>query len=714
MTLHTLPELEAILAACLKGLERTPWQAQRRLVRLAASVLLLTQIERTPAARPKRPSTSRPKAAGDGDEEENDTEAVSATASPAALYTPSEMLAALSLPFNRATTSDTVRSAIFDVLAAVLHGVGPQYIETHFVAFHQHLQTHIVGGAYARTGSREQQVSCEYVALLVDELVLGRYMSEHGQVEAMEVLRQCLWKQEADPDHPSSLQGSSAVSSTISCMRSMSKAAMRAGTSSRFTDEGFEDRLLHLAASSSRALRRQAAATLAAFAKADPSRFEPLIANVVTSISQDLPGLAQLESAVSSRALQRLEGHAETLAALLTASLDYPLYTSTEGVSRAMSLATRMLRESGEHVLSTSSVEIRSSWTIISGALVLGSSIIRLHLPQLMLLWKNAFPKPSGKETAAAASRSREEWCFLLVIREAALSSILAFLRHAGAELATEDVTRRLMILVGHAHAFCTSVPASARASQPPAAAITVVSAKVSPGHAYAACWTRLGQCLLALGSQSALEPICTSVASLSFATLCHESKCRPRADGQAGANQSGQERVAMWPAGSRYGYAVNGLSRRPDHLDAVSPAVDLPAGQETIEFSLESLLRRLPFADPSDCGAYVCSDWTDGPSLSGPLETAISLFALYLPQLNPEDQSSFLLQMATSVQIQHGTEQGMLDQQALLASFLAILAVALRSTVEKGQAKVVRFAQANSAVLVEILKVRHGAPTLP
>ncbi|KKF95959.1 Pof6 interactor protein 1 [Ceratocystis platani] len=80
----------------------------------------------------------------------------------------------------------------------------------------------------------------------------------------------------------------------------------------------------------------------------------------------------------------------------------------------------------GQSELRVSATQIQVAWILIGGLMALGPNFVKIHLSQLLLMWKNALPKPLAKDNTA--SRSLLEASFLAHVRECALGSILAFL----------------------------------------------------------------------------------------------------------------------------------------------------------------------------------------------------------------------------------------------------------------------------------------------
>ena len=88
--------------------------------------------------------------------------------------------------------------------------------------------------------------------------------------------------------------------------------------------------------------------------------------------------------------------------------------------------------------------------TLVAALMRLGPNFVRLHLPQLLILWKNALPKPTSKDASTAQVRTETEWAFLLHIRECTLSALLAFFKYNGSKLVTPDVGRRIAVMLNN------------------------------------------------------------------------------------------------------------------------------------------------------------------------------------------------------------------------------------------------------------------------
>ncbi len=187
-----------------------------------------------------------------------------------------------------------------------------------------------------------------------------------------------------------------------------------------------------------------------------------IVINAVELLQRDINHLttqSQTQTAPSDLTSRAL-GHAYGLAALVTVIPERPLYVSYDISAKVFDMAITLLKRTGEHTVALAGVEVETAWTCIAALMTLGPNFVRAHLPQLLVLWRNALPKPPSKDTAA---RTAAEWGFLLHVREAALGAILAFLRHNAPTLVTLDVARRLTTLLSNAFLF-----ANAYATQAP------------------------------------------------------------------------------------------------------------------------------------------------------------------------------------------------------------------------------------------------------
>ncbi|KAJ7261912.1 hypothetical protein C8J57DRAFT_1002623, partial [Mycena rebaudengoi] len=68
-------------------------------------------------------------------------------------------------------------------------------------------------------------------------------------------------------------------------------------------------------------------------------------------------------------------------------------------------MAITPLKRAGEHDVRIAGMEVEVAWTTPAALMALGPNFVRPHLPQLLILWHNALPKPTSKDAGAAAGR---------------------------------------------------------------------------------------------------------------------------------------------------------------------------------------------------------------------------------------------------------------------------------------------------------------------
>uniref|UniRef100_A0A674CEQ8 HEAT repeat-containing protein 5B n=1 Tax=Salmo trutta TaxID=8032 RepID=A0A674CEQ8_SALTR len=86
----------------------------------------------------------------------------------------------------------------------------------------------------------------------------------------------------------------------------------------------------------------------------------------------------------------------------------------------------------------------QAGWLLLGALMSLGPSLVRYHLPKMLLLWRNVFPRSQKEMEAEKARGDSFTWQVTLEGRAGALCAMRSFVAHCP-ELLTEDVIRRLM-----------------------------------------------------------------------------------------------------------------------------------------------------------------------------------------------------------------------------------------------------------------------------
>jgi hypothetical protein len=338
-------------------------------------------------------------------------------------------------------------------------------------------------------------------------------------------------------------------------------------------------------------VRVTASWALRCFCYSTPSRLAKTILTVLEMLQRDLSSL--LVPTIALELPSRSLGHAYGLAALISVIPERPLYVSYDVSAKVLDMAIHLLKRAGDHDVNIAKVEIEVAWTSIASLMSLGPNFVRPHLPQLLVLWRNALPKPTSKESSTNTTRTIGEWTFLLHVRECALTAILCFLHHNSSTLVTLDVARRVASMLSNALSFANSLIAQrmddiAESSLPsPSNGLPLRSREALLRRRVYECFTALGFSSITDSTQSALLHSAISL----FASP----------DGYAGsavqaaiASSSGTF-ISVWQSVDGYAYGVTYL----DILNNASGGLeeDLSISEtdrlnrDTIEVSIDALV---------------------------------------------------------------------------------------------------------------------------
>jgi HEAT repeat-containing protein 5 len=315
------------------------------------------------------------------------------------------------------------------------------------------------------------------------------------------------------------------------------------------------DPLVSLLAHPSHTVRVNASWALRCFCSSTPLRLPKTILIVIEMLQRDLTSL--LSPSAPSDIKNRALGHAYGLAALVSIICQRPLYVSYDISAKVLDTAVQLLKRASDHDVEVAGVEVEVAWTSIAALMSLGPNFVRPHLPQLLVLWRNALPKPTSKDSANTAGRTAEEWTFLLHVRESALGAILCFLRHNSSTLVTLDVGRRIASVLSNALLFANGVMNQDREDTSETALL--VSKGISLRSREALLRRRVYQCFTAMGVSTITES--TQSALLQSAVALFASP-----DGYAGspvqaaiASSSGTF-TSVWQSVDGYGYGVTSV----------------------------------------------------------------------------------------------------------------------------------------------------------
>ena len=520
----SLTDVESILALCVRSLDAADQSTRSAHAALVGHLLASTQMERRVPVPPPTAALSKAGSSGsskkgkdgDGSLVENDetlapgTPAHTAAAVEIAkpLWSAEEMLKHLSVQFNKTNASRKTKIGLFDFYVAVLEKLGTEWVEANYAMLVAHFMTEIVahyvssvGGSGPASGSGfgggagglakryERLLACKLVSIILRDVIGVRMLSEQGQIQALKELSVSYLKRWP----PMLGSGANVPGSAVLCVVLKEVAGLVGqlgnlpGTvqvslifeqvpirvfTSTIQQEALAEPLLTLLTHPSHSVRISAAWALRCFCASTPLRLPKTLLTIIELLQRDLTLLLSPSTSshhTSSPPIRAL-GHAHALAALVSVIPSRPLYVSYDISAKVLDIAVQLLKRAGEHTLEVAWIEVEVAWTAISALLCLGPGFVRPQLAQLLVLWRNALPKPTGRDLAggsglgsagssatslsSSTSRSPSEWAFLLHVRESALGAVLCFLRHNASALVTLDVARRISSVLSNALQF--------------------------------------------------------------------------------------------------------------------------------------------------------------------------------------------------------------------------------------------------------------------
>ncbi|KAF7526059.1 hypothetical protein G7054_g10874 [Neopestalotiopsis clavispora] len=557
-----------------------------------------------------------------------------------------DMLKTLSTQYVRLSTTNRARAALGICYGRVLRTLGEKAVETNYLRIVENLTVDLLGNPNIINNRYRLLISRRIVDSILQTTVGQKILGESGQMTAArsvvnDILKnypQAI-KERPEPSKYTLIATLGAVASLIDSL----------GSAANSFSESCRDGLLQVLQHPSYSVQVYASHCMKSFVKACPQQLLPCLSVCMNSLSREL---SQLGTGRNSP--RRCVGFAHGLATTLSASPDRPLYGSVDINSRVLTMATNLLKSSGKSELRVSSTQIQVAWILIGGLMSLGPNFVKIHLSQLLLLWKNALPKPLAKDNTS--SRSLLEACFLTNVRECALGSILAFLQF-NSRLLTVDVSKRIAAMLQSTTAFLRTLPQKKTTddvSQRLTPALQLQDLELMVQRRVLQCYTKLVNQSPAGGSEALLQ---SNLLTAAVSLFADPENYAGNSLSASIANAAGTFE-SVWEVGDNSGFGVTGLvngfrvERLPGEQDnsADQPAPD----QVDPEAFIDDLLRSpvCPSLEHDAAMLYV-SDASGPGALPHPPATevinmAIQLFAFVFPLTPAKVQESILEQVAT------------------------------------------------------------------
>jgi len=632
----------------------------------------------------RKPKKSSKKPGGELDEEAESERPGSPTPAPAKgpirlTFTLSDLFRVLSQHYCKASTPNRARAAVAVCYKLVLRQLPRRVLEENHGRVAMHLYTELLNHPTITVNRYRVLLTRKLVHLTLREVT--SLLTENGQINAARYLINDVLK-----NYPQVMPERREPSKRVltGALTTLTDLLVRLGPASGAFQDACREALFQVVQHPSHTVQSHVAQCFKAFVLACPSQ---LVRSIDHAVSQ-----LQKEFQVSSEARQphrKSLGYATSIAVLISSARQKPLYGSIEMFSKLFVFATELLKSSAAAELRLSATQVQVAWTIIGGLMSLGPSFVKVHLNQLMLLWRNALPPPLTSENAS--KRGHLELSFLSHVRECALSALLMFLRSCHT-LVTTDGSRRISSMLHNTVLFLESLPAMRHAED--------LSHRLVPAlqlqDIVLMLRRRVLQCFTALIGLKHLEQSeivsQSDLIGLAMRTFTEPERPVPKSVEASLANAASNFE-GLWATGDNWAFGMSSLSESVDRYLPFESALD----QSARRLSTEEVATPVDDAIRSPILSAVEHDpvllFLPGHLVEEPMEMtsaatscvdlAIRLFAISLPLQSSRVQESSLEQLTTTVSQPLPREPGRKAAMQLNAclAILCTLAVANNET---------------------------------
>ncbi|KAF9953857.1 hypothetical protein BGZ72_005108 [Mortierella alpina] len=535
-----------------------------------------------------------------------------------------ELLTHLSTAYNKPSTSREVRAGLSETYAALFIMLGPTVVERHYGSILKHLLSELASNPRNTASRFEILTAREHVEYLLRGVIGARLLSESGQIASTrELVGSWLktWPAVMPGDvEPSEYALIGALNETSALLLDLGGAA----SSIQVCNAKF--------------------------------MLESLFVMSRAKLSTDL-GTMNNNGANFQDVSTRANGLAYSIGGLITVISIHPLYVSFEMSARIFSMAAQLIKTSANKDIRVAAAQVKIAWVLIGALMCLGPNFVKMHLPQLLLLWKNALPKFTSKD--ANTTRTELDWAFMVHSRECALGSVASFLLHNNDKLATIDVCKRVAALLSNTLAFAAVVPSSfpSQGASTGGKASQHELLNVKAAERDDALRKRIFECFVAMRHTSAFEMYHPMLVKAALDVFSDPD----RTSGTAVTNAvSAATFTTVWAVDDGYGYGVTGkiqglqcdvATRTSGRKEEILDGKDYDSATRTTETLLKKPILGAPehdplviyttFALPSSVSRYSLPK--PRPVATGVIDAAIELFAILLPQQTSALQGSMM-----------------------------------------------------------------------
>ncbi|OCT54946.1 HEAT repeat protein [Cladophialophora carrionii] len=582
-----------------------------------------------------------------------------------------EVLRVLSQHYCRASTTNRARAGIAMCYRFLLRLLPRKPLEEEYASIATHMYADLLNHPTISANRHRLLLTRKLVQwMLADVTVL---LTENAQINAARHLINDVLK-----NYPQVMPERREPSKRIlaGALTTLNDLLLQLGPAANVLQDSCREALFQVVQHPSHTVQSHAAQCFKAFILACPNQLTRTIDHAMAQLQKEF------QPSEGKQPHRRSLGFATAIAIAVSCARQKPLYGSVQTYFAIFTFATDLLKSSAAAELRLSAMQVQVAWTLIGGVVSLGPSFVKVHLNQLMLMWRNALPPPLTHENASR--RGHLELSFLSHVRECALSALLMFLSSCSG-LITFDGSKRISTMLHNTILFLNSLP--------PARESEDLSHRLVPAlqlQDFAILLRRrVLQCFASLVSLRHLEQ--TEVVSqsdligLTMTTFTDPE--RPVLKSlEASLANTASTFEGLWTTEDNWSFGVSSLV---DHFDTYLPFEShSPPGSDMYtdqDVSVPDILLRCPAipAIEHDAALIARQDTSSSDAeLSSPatscVNLSIKLFAISLPLQSGRIQESTIEQLITTVSQQLQREPGRKAAMQVNAALALLCALAV------------------------------------
>ncbi|RMZ89528.1 hypothetical protein DV736_g3242, partial [Chaetothyriales sp. CBS 134916] len=628
----------------------------------------------------KKPKKSTKKQGAIADDEEESERAVSpapgSKPSVQLSLTLSDILRVLSAQFVKLATTNRARAGIGSCYKLILRQLPQKAVEDNFGRICEQLFLEIVDHPSLIHHRHRFLLARNIVARVLDSIVHSGIFTENAHINAARYLINNILK-----NYPKVIPERREPSKRVlpAALETLNLLMEQLGSATATLQDSCRETLSQVMHHPSYTVQTYAGLCFRTFVLACPSQLVPSIELMLTRLRKYLdPGGEHKQS------IRACHGPSLSIAAMLYSASRKPIFGSLAIYSKVFSYSTELLKSSATSDLRLSATQVQVAWTLIGGLMNLGPSFVKVHLNQLLLLWRNAMPPPLTHENAS--QRSPLEFSFLCHVRECAMNGLLTFLTSCSS-IITTDGSRRISTMLQNTVQFLNSLPASRQSEE---MAHRLVPAKQLQDMAVL-LRRRVLQCYVGLGGVKHIDIIeslsHSDLMGLAISTFTSPDRPSDRRL-EASLASSASNYDGLSEVGDNWAFGVSSLMQGLDisypSLQGFSAVRGPITCSEETDYCLDAVavMPTLPAREHDPVTIYRLDNLGDlsllGAASTACVDAAIELFALVFPLQSARVQESTIEQLASLLSQPFQREPGKKDALYVNVTLSILLALAV------------------------------------